>query len=343
MAASPLAPESELPFLASGGQMSALIASKDWSGTELGPPAQWLATLRVAVGIMLSSQFPMFLGWGPQLMMLYNDAYIPVLGNKHPDALGRPFQQVWHEVWSVVEPLTSAVLANQATYQEDLMLVMQRSGSAEETYFTFSYSPIHSAEGPPAGLFCACTDTTARVIGERRLQTLRELGEISAPTVPTVQEALSAMVGVLAGNRADVPHARAYLLDDDGSAARLIGSYGLEPSSQALPSTLPHPDADPSIWRVLAGGAAELTTGLSGRYASAFLGDAGPAGDDVPDAAMVLPVTPAGAERPVAVLVAAVSPYRELDADYRTRRQPASRLTAQDTSSGVRSGPPWSP
>jgi len=148
--------------------MAALVRAHDWAGTPLGPMERWPQALRVAVGICLNSRFPMFVWWGPQLINIYNDAYIPVLGKRHPHALGRPAQQIWHEIWPVVGPQAEAVMRRgEATWNERVLLVMERHGYTEETYFTWSYSPIPDETGAIGGLFCACTEDTARVMAER--------------------------------------------------------------------------------------------------------------------------------------------------------------------------------
>ena len=165
---------SELWFLQGGGEMGALMRAHDWSASPLGPPAQWPLAMRSYVSLMLGSKFPMFAAWGPDLGFIYNDAYVPILGNKHPRALGRRFYDIWSEIWSDISPLIDAALAGRSTYHEDLPLVMNRKGFDEHTRFTFSYSPMRDEHGAIAGMFCACTETTGRVAAE---QALRESDE----------------------------------------------------------------------------------------------------------------------------------------------------------------------
>ena len=119
---------------------------------------------------MLGSKFPMFAAWGPELAFLYNEAYADVLGDKHPTALGRPFREVWSEIWADISPLIDKALAGEASWLENLPLIMMRRGHAEEAYFTFSYSPVQDEAGAIAGMFCACTETTAQVAGNRKLR-----------------------------------------------------------------------------------------------------------------------------------------------------------------------------
>ncbi|MGC2856756.1 PAS domain-containing protein [Novispirillum sp. DQ9] len=149
--------------------MGARLRGHDWSLSVLGPPEGWPQSLRSVVGLMLTSKFPMFVAWGPDLGFLYNDAYAPILGAKHPAAMGRPFAKVWSEIWHDVGPLVERALAGEATYHEDLPLVMLRKGFEEQTTFTFSYSPVRDESGAVAGMFCACTETTEKVLAERHL------------------------------------------------------------------------------------------------------------------------------------------------------------------------------
>ena len=139
----------------------------DWSKSPLGRPNTWPQSLCTVVGLMLDSKFPMFLAWGPELILLYNDAYIDALRDKHPSALGRPFQEIWREIWPDLLPAVSKALAGQATFFEDMPLLINRKGVDEQTWFTFSFSPIHVETGAIAGLYCACTETTSQVLGKR--------------------------------------------------------------------------------------------------------------------------------------------------------------------------------
>lgn len=172
-----LAMETAAPgFLRGGGEMGARMRAHDWSTSPLGPPGDWPPALRTVVGLMLGSKFPMFVAWGPELGFLYNDSYAEILGTKHPDALGRPFQAIWSEIWPDIAPLVHGALQGEATYHEDLPLLMRRKGYDEPTWFTFSYSPVRDETGAIPGMFCACTETTAQVLGERlRLEQIDRL------------------------------------------------------------------------------------------------------------------------------------------------------------------------
>ena len=167
-----------LAFLAGGGEMGARTRAFDWSKTPLGPAAAWPHSLKTAVQIMLNSRYPMFLAWGRRLTFFYNDAYIPVLGQRHPAALGMSAAEVWSEIWSTLGPQAQAVLDGAgASWCEEQLLLMERNQFLEETYFTYSYSPIPDDGGGVGGVFCACTEDTHRVLSQRRLRTLRALAE----------------------------------------------------------------------------------------------------------------------------------------------------------------------
>ncbi|BDA85541.1 hypothetical protein Sa4125_30830 [Aureimonas sp. SA4125] len=163
------------PFLRDGGEMGARMRDHDWSNSPLGFPGDWPQCLRSVVGVMLGSKFPMFLAWGPDLGLLYNDAYAEILGTKHPEALGRLFQDVWGEIWSDILPFIETALSGHATWLENLPLRMNRRGYVEDTFFTFSYSPASDDEGHIVGMFCVCTETTAQVLAERRREALLQL------------------------------------------------------------------------------------------------------------------------------------------------------------------------
>jgi hypothetical protein len=158
-------------FLAGGGSVGALMREKDWSFSPLGPPDSWPQSLRTVVGLLLQSRFPMFVAWGKDLGFLYNDPYAEILGAKHPAALGSRFHDIWSEIWSDISPLIDAAMAGQATFREDLPLVMNRKGYDEHTWFTFSYSPVRDESGQVAGMFCAVSETTQKVLAERGLRT----------------------------------------------------------------------------------------------------------------------------------------------------------------------------
>jgi CheY-like chemotaxis protein/PAS domain-containing protein len=177
--ASPLAAPSLSASSSATGEMRELLRKTDWSRTALGPMDGWPESLRIAVDICLSSRFPMFLWWGESLINIYNDAYIPVLGKRHPAAFAQPAQQYWHEIWDVLSHDVEAVMVRgEATWNERVLLVMERNGFAENTWFTWSYSPLRDSHGKICGLFCACSEETERVKAEHeRDRLIREAQE----------------------------------------------------------------------------------------------------------------------------------------------------------------------
>jgi hypothetical protein len=215
-------------FLGGGGEMGALMRALDWNKTPLGPAEQWPQSLKTAVRIMLTSRQPIWIGWGPELIYLYNDAYKSIIGGKHPWALGKPTSIVWQEIWGDIGPmLATAMTGIEGTYVEEQLLVMERNGYPEETYYTFSYSPIPDDDGSAGGIICANTDDTQRVIGERQLFLLRQLAA-DASEARTWQEACDRSLRAISTDKRDVPFALLYEVNADGNSFVLAGSCGIE-------------------------------------------------------------------------------------------------------------------
>lgn len=167
--------EKNLAFLDGGGEMGEFIRTKNWSTTPIGSPATWPSTLQVATSILINSRFPMFVWWGNQHITIYNDAYRVILDKKHPAALGAPGLKVWAEIWEVIGPLAYRVMEQgESNWAEDQLLYINRRGFLEECYFTFSYSPLFDATGKVSGIFCACTETTGKVLATRKLKESEE-------------------------------------------------------------------------------------------------------------------------------------------------------------------------
>jgi PAS domain S-box-containing protein len=280
--------------------MAQLMRSLDWSKTAVGPPEQWPESLRTAVRICLTSRYPIFMTWGPSSTLFYNDAYRPVLGpHKHPRYLGKRFEDAWPEIWDVIGPMARGVLeTGEATWYEDLPLMMLRSGYTEETYFTFSYSPLKDEEGRNAGLFCACIETTERVLQERRLRTLRDL-PIDAKSLDDAGRAAGA---ALARNIHDVPFSLIYLLDDPRTPARLLGSSGFSAPPDA--ATWP-------LGRVISSRRPLLLEELQDRALPS------PRWPEPPTSAYLLPLARPGHDEPAGVIVLGISPRRSWDDRYR--------------------------
>ena len=181
-------------FLEGGGRMGALMRSHDWSNSPLGAPETWPQSLRAIVALLLHSKFPMFVAWGKDLGFLYNDPYAEILGAKHPLSLGARFYDIWSEIWPDISPLIDAALSGEANYREDLPLVMNRKGYDEQTWFTFSYSPVRDETGRIAGMFCACTETTERKKAEDELRQSRAQIEAELTDTKLLQDLSAQMI-----------------------------------------------------------------------------------------------------------------------------------------------------
>ena len=299
--------------LAGGGEMGALMRAMDWSTTPLGPVEGWPQALKTCVRLMLTSRQPMWLGWGDTLTFLYNDPYRSIVGGKHPQALGQPTAVVWREIWADVAPrIQSALGGDEGTYDEALLLIMERHGYPEETYYTFSYSPIPDDDGRVAGIFCANTDDTRRVIGERQLALLRELAAGTAEA-RTIADACARAMRALDTNPHDAPFAALYLLDPDQRRAVLAGTASLGRGDPAAPEVIALDDAQTwPIAEVVRAHAPRLISDLGASFTALPTG----AWDRPPARAVALPLTLSGQTGLAGVLIVGLNPYRLFDDDY---------------------------
>ncbi len=283
--------------------MGALMRSIEWTQTPVGPVETWPQSLRTAVSILLESRFPMYIAWGPRFVQFYNDGYRPILGaTKHPAAMGRSAQATFAESWHIIGPMFDGVRRGTAVGSADWMLPLDRNGYLEECYFTFSYSPIRDESGEVGGVLVTVTETTGRVLGERRLRTLRELAA-RAGAVKWEQEAWREAARALEGNAFDVPFALLYRLSDAGESPELVATAGCGPETTAAVS--------------LFGAAAPLSPQLLTDVRARFGELPGGPWPEAPHSALVLPISRPGAERPYGVLVAGLSARRAPDDDYR--------------------------
>ncbi len=308
--------EHPAPFLSSGqnSELARLVSEHDWSQTPIGPIETWPQSLRTVVNILLTSRYAMWMGWGKDLTFLYNDAYRPTLGIKHPWSLGSPASKVWAEIWRDIGPRIETVLsAGKATYDKGLQLFLERSGFPEETYHTFSYSPLHDDTGQLNGMLCVVTEETDRVISERRMTTLRLLSGALA-SLNSEGEVLAAFERQLKENPYDLPFTVTYLFNTNGRA-RLACRTGFEDGEPTVSpefieagSDFPWPAA-----QIFAGPTARLSQELD---ASGRLGHL-PAGawDKPPDQALVVPIKQAHGT-PAGFLAVGLNPYRRLDPEY---------------------------
>ncbi|WP_433242851.1 SpoIIE family protein phosphatase [Streptosporangium sp. CA-135522] len=209
-----------------GGEMGERIRAHDWAATPLGPMDRWPAPLGNAVDIMLSSGMQITLFWGPEYIPLYNDSYIPTIGAKHPAALGRPAVENWLETWDVLRPLLDRVReTGRPFWAWDHPFLLVRHGFLEQTYFDVSYSPVRLADGTVGGVLCLVSETTGRVLGERRLRALSRIA-VATSGVATRQEVAQTVIAILGEARDDVPFALLYLLDEDGSLRAAVPHDG---------------------------------------------------------------------------------------------------------------------
>ncbi|MFZ6177300.1 ATP-binding protein [Nannocystis pusilla] len=301
-----------LHVLAGGGEMGARMREIDWAKTPLGPVDAWPQSLKTCVRIILTSLQPMFVWWGDELINLYNDAYKSIVGGKHPEALGQPASAVWREIWDQVGPrAASAMRLNEGTYDEALLLIMERYGYPEETYYTFSYSPVPNDQGGTGGIICANTDDTQRIIGERQLALLRELAARTTEA-RTWEEVCVRGAASLQTNPKDLPFALIYIADADRRRVQLAGAAGLPRGHAGAPEVVS--TLEDSVW--------PFAEALHGHERvieiPPVLGDI-PTGawPRPPTHAVALPIAPSGETGRAGVLLVGLSPFRKLDDNYR--------------------------
>ena len=300
-------------FLKGGGHMGGLIRAADWNASPLGSIERWPQSLRTAASILLDSHFGMYIAWGPEYVQLYNDGYRPILGaTKHP-AIGKRARDTFAESWHIIGPLFDQVMAGDAVGSDDWMLPLDRNGYLEECFFTFSYSPIRDESGDVGGVLVTVTETTGRVLGERRLRTVRDLATRAAASTEE-STAWAGAAEALGVNTADLPFALLYAFDGDGSRAQLRAALGLASGSTAAPDTivldgseLPWPLAD-----ALATMRPILVADVSTRLGVVF----GALWPEPVHTAAVLPITRPNLVRPYGALIVGISPRRAFDSTY---------------------------
>ncbi|MFI4942050.1 MAG: ATP-binding protein [Burkholderiales bacterium] len=294
------------------------MRSVDWSRTDIGAVQTWSPALRMMVRMLLANRFPQLLWWGPRYVQLYNDAYRPIPGSKHPRSLGQPASECWAEIWHVIGPLIDGPFrGGPATWMEDIQLEINRHGFFEETHFTIAYSsvPDETAAGGIGGVLATVHEITEKVVGERRIMALRDLGDRTT-AAKTGDEACAVAARTLAGYAKDVPFALLYLLDRDGRHARLAGASGAASADAVCPPVVDLADAAGDPWSF---GAARQASSMIevDRLHERF--PAVPAGpwSDSPRSAVVMPIASTRAHDPVGFLVAGVSARLALDDIYR--------------------------
>ncbi|TFV86252.1 SpoIIE family protein phosphatase [Blastococcus sp. CT_GayMR16] len=293
-------------------ELQRMVLDYDWAGTALGAEEHWSPTLRTAASTALNSGFGMLLMWGPELVMIYNDAYAPMLGLRHPSALGCRVPDVWDDIWPDIKGMVEDVFAGGTIRFEDLPLTMTRRGFDEEAYFTFSYSPVVEPGGEVAGLLNTVVETTQTVLAARRMGVLQQLGSLPRSVHGSTDDAVAAALRVLADARTDCPFGLVYLVDEDGAAARLVARQGIGVDDDLAASVIPD-----QVREVIATGQTQTVTGLAERLPGLSSVGASPAGQADVHTAVVLPLIVAGRPAPVGAVVLGTSPHLQLDQEYR--------------------------
>jgi PAS domain S-box-containing protein len=303
------------PFLRGGGDMGALMRGHSWERTSLGPPERWPEALKSALGLCLDSAFPIAIYWGDELALLYNDAWRPILGHKHPWALGRPAREVWPEIWEAIEPVFRQVRSTgKAAFVRDGLLAMHRFGYTEECYFDYTINPIRLGEGV-GGIFNVVMETTFRVIGERRSRAQRDFMARLAPA-QSLADVMELAAAGLADQAADVPFALLYRVGDDGSA-HLERAVGIASGSAVAPYRVALNTPQAGGWPLadaVRTGSPQHVANLGERFGEPL--PAGPWPEPAREA-LVLPLSLSTVRVPVALLVLGASPRRALDLEYR--------------------------
>ncbi|WP_243147371.1 GAF domain-containing sensor histidine kinase [Scytonema sp. UIC 10036] len=310
-------------WLKSGGEMGKVIRSMDWSKTPLGSIESWPQSLRTTVSLCLASNFPINIVWGPGRVQIYNDGYWPICGDKHPHSMGQDYKECWLSAWDAVGEPCERATAGETAFLENQRMFLDRNGYLEETFFTFSLSPIRDETGGVGGLFHPVTEMTQQTLAERRLKVLRDLAERTADA-KTIEEACRLSAEALAAHELDLPFTLFYRLAPDGKQADLVGTTGLKPGSAACP-TVVDLEASPELWALAevaqwsgvvrgASGQTRQIDDLEQRFGP-FECSPYP---ETPKSAIAFAIALPGLTHPWGVFVAGVSPRRALDEFYQT-------------------------
>jgi signal transduction histidine kinase len=300
-------------LFAGQSEMHRRVSTLDWAATPVGPAESWPQSLRATIKTLLGSRYPMILLWGAELIQIYNEAYIGLIGDKHPGALGRSIRETQAESWEVIGPMIHEVMSTGVpNWVPAQRLPLERAGYREESYFSLSYSAVEDDEGRIAGMLCVCSEVTQQVLGERRTRLLRDLA-LKSGEARSVEKTCRDIAATMAAHSLDVPFALLYLRERDGKTLALLAAVGQEGGSPATPGSVGVEDGADAAWPLARAAAGEtvLVDELEGRFALS----GGPWGDAV-HAALVMPIASAEPGITLGVLVAGVSPARALDEGY---------------------------
>ena len=304
-----------LAFLMGGGDMGGLIRSMDWSKTSLGPVAGWPQSLRTTISICLASDLPICVIWGPGLVQLYNDAYRVICGDKHPRSMGQNFSECWKEAWPVIGEAHDRALTGDKAFLETQHIFLERYGFLEECFFTFSFSPVRDETGRVGGLFHPVIEMTTQMLAQRRTRALRDL-VAQTSKAKSVTEVLALSAQTLAEYDLDLPFVLIYALERHGDQARLVSATGLSTQTVADLRSAWSRDAQ-AVWpleEVVRLGSAVQVDDVRQRITGASPGP----DRELPNAALAHPIIPPGTDRPVAILIAGISPRLPMNEAYRS-------------------------
>src|SRR5882672_3229442 len=314
-------------WLVGGGEMARVIKAKDWSKTPLGPMDSWPQSLRTTVSLVQASNFPISLAWGPGHVQIYNDGYWPICGGKHPTSMGQDYKECWASAWPAIGDAFARGLSGEASYIENQRMFLDRNGYLEETYFTFSFSPIRDESGRVGGLFHPVIEQTDKMLGERRRRALLDMAARTTKAKGLADVFILA-AQTLADYEFDLPFVLFYRLDDLGRRAELAAHVGLMPGSTASPLVLDLEALEPRwpVGEVLRSGKPLEIDRFEKRFGELSCGPY----TESPKTAILLPISAPGTERPVAIIVAGVSARLPFDEAYREERRRAEKLAELD-------------
>jgi len=304
--------------IAARGEMADRTRDFPWDQTPVGPPRSWPRSLHTVLNLMLSSQHPMFLWWGPELVQFYNDGYRPSLGDdRHPQALGARGRAFWAEIWPAIGPQIEAVMKRgESTWNIDHLVPIARNHRIEEVYWTYGYSPVLDDDGHIGGTLVIVQETTERVVNERRMRLLQALADRLNAEARRPADVYRVAADVLAQYDADIPFALLYAREEDGKTLRRVAQVGcIADSGRAEAVDLVATGAEVTGWplrRVISSGRAELIGHLGDRFGAI---PGGRWAEPVQDA-VLMPIAAPGQASAAGILIAGLSPRLPPDDGY---------------------------
>jgi signal transduction histidine kinase len=300
-------------MLSGGGQTGALIREHEWANTSLGPIETWPQSLLSILSICLNASIPYVIMWGPELVYLYNDAYLPILGVKHPFALGRACKVIWPEMWDTVAPMLEGVLnTGKDTVLNNILLPLERNGYPEECYFSLSYSALRAELGTIAGVFVTVTETTEHVLTARRLKSLHALHPQITKSMGYELVRQTALQS-LESNPQDIPFALLYRINSAKQQATRLSLSGIAPDLIMSPAII---DITQSLWPLQ--NVIDTQSPVIAKDIGTFFSDLPQGAWSIPpETALLLPIFAGSRQTVTAILIVAVNPHKKLDTAYR--------------------------